>query len=133
MKHLVISSCNREKRYEQRRRGSYILFFRHNSKKLAIDATEDDGSYGRLINHSSRAPNVGMKIFVVEQRPTIVFVALREIKVGQEIQYDYGEKRKDILESNRVYFYWREIANNTELGFLHQNVANQLKKLGSYA
>ena len=41
-----------------------------------------------------------MKIFVVEQRPTIVFVALREIKVGQEIQYDYGEKRKDILESN---------------------------------
>ena len=76
------------------------FFFRHNSKKLAIDATAEDDTFGRLINHSSRAPNVGMKIVKVDRIPVIVFIALKPIKTGQEIQYDYGEKRKEVLEQN---------------------------------
>ena len=90
----------REKLYEKRRSGSYLLFFRHDSKRLAIDATAEDDTFGRLINHSSRSPNVAMRVVVVDRSPVIVFIALKPIKVGQEIQYDYGEKRKAILEQN---------------------------------
>ena len=67
---------------------------------LAIDATEDDGSLGRLINHSRRSPNVVMKTHVVEGEPRVVFVACREIAVGEEITYDYGERRKAFLDRN---------------------------------
>ena len=65
-----------------------------------MDATAEDGSYGRLINHSSRSPNVMMKIITIDRKPLVVFVALKTIPVGQEIQYDYGEKRKAVLDEN---------------------------------
>ena len=67
---------------------------------LAIDATEDDGSLGRLINHSRQSPNVVMKTHVVEGKPRVVFVACKEIEIGEEITYDYGEKRKAFLDRN---------------------------------
>ena len=67
---------------------------------LAIDATEDDGSLGHLINNSRRSPNVVMKTHVVEGEPRVVFVACKEIEIGEEIMYDYGEKRKDFLDRN---------------------------------
>ena len=41
-----------------------------------------------------------MKVVVVDRVPVIVFIALVEIKVGQEILYDYGERRKAVLEQN---------------------------------
>ena len=67
---------------------------------MAVDATLEDSSYGRLINHSSNNPNVFMKVETIAQTPAIVFVALKDIPVGQEIQYDYGEKRKAVLLEN---------------------------------
>ena len=93
------SSLFREKRYDETDKGSYLLFFRC-GKKLAVDATEDDGSLGRLINHSTREPNVIMKVHVVDSQPRVVFVATKEIQIGLEILYDYGERRKAILECN---------------------------------
>ena len=76
------------------------MFFRHNSKKLAIDASAEDESFGRLINHSAQDPNVAMKVATVDRNPVIDFIALKPIKEGQEIQYDYGERRKVVLEQN---------------------------------
>ena len=67
---------------------------------MAVDATIEDGSYGRLINHDSNNPNVFMKVESIARSPVIVFVALKDIPVGQEIQYDYGEKRKAVLLEN---------------------------------
>ena len=95
----MFSPC-REERYEKSRKGSYILFFKHDSRKLAIDATTEDDTYGCLINHSSSSPNVAMKVVTVDRKPHVVFVALRNIPIGQEIQYDYGETRKAVLEEN---------------------------------
>ena len=80
--------------------GCYILFFKHNSRRLAIDATKEDSTFGRLINHSISDPNVSMKIIPVDNKPIIVFVALRDITKGEEIQYDYGERREAILQQN---------------------------------
>ena len=67
---------------------------------MAVDATKEDGSIGRLINHCSRSPNVFMKVVKVDRSPVIVFIALKDIQVGQKIQYDYGDKRKEILDAN---------------------------------
>ena len=67
---------------------------------MAIDATADDDSMGRLINHSSDDPNVVMKIFIVDRQPHVVFLASKDISSGQEVQYDYGERRKDVLAAN---------------------------------
>ena len=97
MKH--IDSC-REQEYDRRRKGSYLLYFQHDSRRMAIDATKEDGTYGRLMNHSSQSPNVAMKVVTHDRKPFVVFVAIKEIPVGQEIVYDYNEKRKAILDAN---------------------------------
>ena len=41
-----------------------------------------------------------MKVFVVNDAPRVVFLASKDISVGDEIQYDYGEKRKEVLRKN---------------------------------
>ena len=35
------------------RGGSYLMFFKSDSKRLCVDATIEDDTYGRLINHSA--------------------------------------------------------------------------------
>ena len=92
----VLAGFARKVLYNEEQRGSYLLFFQH-GRMLAIDATEDDGS---TINHSRQSPNVVMKTHVVEGKPRVVFVACKEIKIGEEITYDYGEKRKAFLDRN---------------------------------
>ena len=37
---------------------------------------------------------------VADRQPCVVFLASKEIFIGQEIQYDYGERRKDVLAAN---------------------------------
>ena len=65
---------------------------------MCVDATVDDGSMGRLMNHDRKNPNVVMRAVVVEGTPQIVFFAKTDISVGSELCYDYGERRKNILE-----------------------------------
>ena len=89
-----------EKKYERRGKGSYILFFQHDSRRLAIDATTDDGTFGRLINHSATSPNISMKVVAIEGRPVVVFTALKDLEEGHEVQYDYGEKRPEVLKDH---------------------------------
>ena len=83
-----------EKQYDREGKGSYILFFRHDSRRLA---TEENG---RLINHSSKSPNVVMKVVKVERQPVVVFVALQDIEENSELMYDYGERRREVLQEN---------------------------------
>ena len=96
MRHIII----RETRYAKRGKGSYLLFFRHDGRGLCIDATTEDDSYGRLINHGKKDANLVMKVFVVGDAPRVAFLASRDIAIGEEILYDYGEKRKDVLQNN---------------------------------
>ena len=87
----------REENYDMEA-GSYLLMFKHDGRKLCVDATVDDGSMGRLMNHDRTNPNVLMRAVVVEGTPQIVFFAKTNISVGSELCYDYGERRKNILE-----------------------------------
>ncbi|CAG5864309.1 unnamed protein product, partial [Menidia menidia] len=55
-----------------------------------IDASRDDGSFGRLINDEHRRPNCRMKKIDVNGNPHLCLFALNDIKEGEEITYDYG-------------------------------------------
>lgn len=63
---------------------TYVFFL------CSIDASEDDGSLGRLLNDSKRQPNCLPKLLEIDNRPRLVFVALRPIEFGQELRYNYG-------------------------------------------
>ena len=63
---------------------NYILY--------SVDATEDDKSIGRLINHSRKGKkNLKSKVLEVDLHPHIVFISTEDIKAGDELLYDYGD------------------------------------------
>ena len=65
-----------------------------------IDATEEDGSFGRLINPSQTKPNLKVKHTAVDGVPRVFFIASDNIKSGEELLFDYGERRKEVIEKN---------------------------------
>ena len=52
-----------------------------------IDAT--DGSYARFINHSSK-PNLKPTYAFIDGLYHLIFIALRDIDLGEQFCYDYG-------------------------------------------
>lgn len=88
----------KEKYYDKMGMGSYILEFKFNERRWAIDATEEDGSFGRLINHSKLSQNIKPVIKVKKGQPVVSFVALRDIKINEELLYDYCDTSKKAKE-----------------------------------
>lgn len=70
-----------------------VLYWAVNS----IDATEEDGSLGRLVNHSKLHPNVEVKV-VAEDRSYLCLFAKTTIESGHELLYDYGERSQAAIE-----------------------------------
>ena len=87
---------HREQRAEED--GGYLFFFSHDGQCFCIDATNEDGTLGRLINHSRLAGNCTPKKIVVDGQPHIYFVAANAISPGEELMFDYGERRTKILK-----------------------------------
>ena len=58
---------------------------------LRIDATKEDGSYGRFINDSVNRPNCHPKVIRVNDVAHIAFFAIKAIKPGEELRYKYGD------------------------------------------
>ncbi|GFS28085.1 histone-lysine N-methyltransferase [Elysia marginata] len=90
----------REKLYASNGEGCFILEFRYNDKRMAIDATRNFNSYTRLLNHS-REPNIKFHSPIVVDftepiKPRIAAYALRDIKRGEEIVFDYGVNDRSI-------------------------------------
>jgi hypothetical protein len=65
----------------------------------AVDPS--DTGLGRVFNHSRKRPNLKPAL-VVDSRggEHIVFFALRDIKVGEEMLFDYGERNGQCLANN---------------------------------
>jgi histone-lysine N-methyltransferase SETD8 len=80
--------------------GSYVFEFCAGNKIMAIDATTAYRTFGRLINHSAKYMNVKPVKFRMRTGWGIQFVALRDIVDGEQLLYEYGEKRHDIVEAN---------------------------------
>ncbi|KAM9751936.1 histone-lysine N-methyltransferase set-1-like [Menidia menidia] len=69
---------------------AFMFAFKWKGKLWCIDASRDDGSFGRLINDEHRRPNCRMKKIDVNGNPHLCLFALNDIKEGEEITYDYG-------------------------------------------
>jgi len=68
----------------------------------SVDATYNDGRPGRLVNHSrmKKLANVNTKIVDVEGTPHLYLIAGRDIKPGEKLLYDYGDRSKDAVQSH---------------------------------
>ena len=77
-----------------------MYYFSWSNKHWCIDATADTGRLGRLINHSRKRPNLRTKLFILNNEPHLIFLALDDIEEGTELLYDYGEKERDVIEAN---------------------------------
>lgn len=80
--------------------GCYMYFFEHKSKQYCIDATAETDRLGRLFNHSKLGGNCHTKLFEMNQKPYLILVASRDIEIGEELTYDYGERNKVAIESH---------------------------------
>jgi hypothetical protein len=54
-----------------------------------LDASEDDGSLGRLINDGVKGANASPKAFIVDGRPRVFFFGNAKICPGEELLYSY--------------------------------------------
>lgn len=90
----------RNAQYNLTGKGScYILEFKHRDRRWAIDATRNDQSFGRLINHSRKFPNIKPHVEDKDGKPRVIFFAIRFIPKDDELLYDYGDNCKESLES----------------------------------
>ena len=90
---------DREKLYESDPSfyGSFVFEFWHGTQSLAIDATFDR-SVGRLINHSIAKENIIPVKTKMNGVWGISCVALRDIEIGEELFYKYGEGRDHVTD-----------------------------------
>ncbi|UMM39118.1 hypothetical protein L5515_016311 [Caenorhabditis briggsae] len=80
--------------------GSYMYFFEHKGKRWCVDATKETIYKGRLINHSIRKPNLKTKVIDIDEAHHLILIATREIIVGEELLYDYGDRSSDVVAEN---------------------------------
>ena len=96
-----------EERHKRNGLGCYIVdtqFCVPGVGRLCFDATERFHSYGRLINHVAKKPNIRLtRPFEVRGKMRIGFVALRDIPQGEELCYDYGDRSgEDWMKKGRL-------------------------------
>lgn len=66
--------------------GYYLIPF-------SIDTSKEDGSLGRLVNDNNKSPNCIMKKILINDRPHLCLFAVKNIKVGAEIDYNCGDSK----------------------------------------
>ena len=64
-----------------------------------VDAIGEDGSFGRLINHSNNPSKINLHPVqhkVDGKFKALLLVAKRDILAGEELWYDYGDRDKGV-------------------------------------
>uniref|UniRef100_H9GMA8 [histone H4]-lysine(20) N-methyltransferase n=1 Tax=Anolis carolinensis TaxID=28377 RepID=H9GMA8_ANOCA len=79
--------------------GCYMYYFQYLTKTYCVDATKETNRLGRLINHS-KCGNCQTKLHDINGVPHLILVASRDIKAGEELLYDYGDRSKASLEAH---------------------------------
>jgi len=77
----------------------YMFYFEFQGRVWCVDATPQSELLGRLINHSKSAPNLTPLIVPIKGVPHLVLKAKRNVEAGEELVYDYGERRKPLLKA----------------------------------
>lgn len=95
------SAKKREEMYAQDTTiGCYMYFFEYKTKIFCIDATAETSRLGRLLNHSKTEGNCRTQLFEINSKPHLILIAARDIKPGEEMLYDYGDRNKNSIESH---------------------------------
>lgn len=90
----ITDARKREAKYAQDpSTGCYMYYFQYQSKTYCVDATKETDRLGRLINHSKNG-NCQTKLHDIKGKPHLILVASRDIEVGEELLYDYGDRSK---------------------------------------
>uniref|UniRef100_A0A6P8S2C4 [histone H4]-lysine(20) N-methyltransferase n=1 Tax=Geotrypetes seraphini TaxID=260995 RepID=A0A6P8S2C4_GEOSA len=79
--------------------GCYMYYFQYLSKTYCVDATRETHRLGRLINHSKNG-NCHTKLHDVNGVPHLILIASQDIKVDEELLYDYGDRSKASIEAH---------------------------------
>lgn len=96
----------RNDRYEREGLGSFMVDC---GQYGAVDATAEDGRLGRLLNHSRSNNNCTLKFKLlidinkyksIDPKPVLYFVANREIKIGEELVWDYNDQKRENLKEH---------------------------------
>ncbi|VDK45437.1 unnamed protein product [Anisakis simplex] len=91
----------REKKYaEDASIGSFMYYFKYKNKHFCVDATEETPHKGRLINHSILQPNLKTKVLELNGSQHLVLIAKRDIEIGEELLYDYGDRSPLTVANN---------------------------------
>ncbi|XP_059406406.1 uncharacterized protein LOC132141148 isoform X2 [Carassius carassius] len=80
---------DRRKRYHTSS-AAFMFEFKWRGKTWCIDASREDGSFGRIVNDDQKHPNCEMRKIYVNGKIHLCLFALNDIKEGEEITYDYG-------------------------------------------
>jgi len=99
----LVAAKEKESEYSQDiTKGCYMYYFNHRDKQYCIDATEETGRYGRLLNHSCKTPNCVTKVVMLpnQDEPRLILVAKQDIEEGTELLYDYGDRSKESLKAH---------------------------------
>lgn len=97
----ISEAKNREAKYAaELDKGCYMYYFQHKNKNYCIDATDESGKLGRLLNHSKTHGNCHTKLVDIKGHPYLILVASRDITEGEELLYDYGDRSKESLAAH---------------------------------
>lgn len=109
-------------RYAASGEGDYICEVRTgrgDSKWMCFDATRCYHQYGRYANHASKGCNIKPSAPVfVRKNFRIGFLAIRDIKAGEELVWDYGDRSHDLP--------W--LKNTTAAGFSPQKTRTEAEQ-----
>ena len=80
--------------YEENGEGCYTVEVVAGGRKICLDATVNLNSWGRYLNHGRRSEeNIKMfKPLLIRGKWRVGFLALRDIKQGEELCWDYGRQ-----------------------------------------
>ncbi|KAL0234748.1 hypothetical protein PCE1_001784 [Barthelona sp. PCE] len=76
----------------------YLFFVDYKRKTYAIDPTVgDETKWGKAkyINHSRLNPNCEVHRVIVNNRPHLAIISIRQIDEGEELKFDYGDTAVD--------------------------------------
>ncbi|MEE6504134.1 hypothetical protein FKM82_005071 [Ascaphus truei] len=79
--------------------GCYMYYFQYLNKTYCVDATKESSRLGRLINHS-KTGNCHTKLHDINNIPHLILIASRDIKAGEELLYDYGDRSRSSIEAH---------------------------------
>ncbi len=70
---------------------------------LVVDVTKESGRLARLVSHANphrKRCNSRAEVIVWHGKPQLILRATRDIKKGEELAYDYGERRPAVVQAS---------------------------------